>query len=477
MGEAGWGSRVVPYDARRVVRAAPGCTEATRRGDAVPAAEPGEAFATLPHPATWRCATPGATWAGALAELARRDDAALSVGVHMPFCAQRCTYCAQDVVAATDGAAIDEYLDALDGEMAMLAAALGGRREIARLHVGGGTPNLLDDAQFGRLDRMLRRHFRCPGDTESSIDCDPRRSSRTQLERLRSIGFRHVRFGMADLDPAVQRAIGRPQSRELVADAVATAQACGFDSVQLDLVCGLPGQDAGRLAATVEALLEIGPDRIRCLRYLHDPRVHAPQRLLALDAASPVGDAYAFAAHALRAGGYQAIGDGWFVLDTDEWLRAREAGTLSRSALGYSAAAAPDLLHFGPGRTSDVAGVLARNDGSRMAWARRVLQGQMPIVAAHRRTAFETRQRAALDHLFARHEFPARLAAGGLESAWAAIARHAVDGWVRRAPDRLLLTADGACHLDRLAAPLANALAPATLPRDAHDWGAACPAG
>ena len=479
MGEAGWGSWAPGQGPGRAPRSTVNRHGASTAGTGVPPpAEPGEAFGTVPHPATWHAALPGAAWLQALDDVARRADDPLAIGVHVPFCAQRCAYCAHDVAATGDGSPLDAYLDALEQEFALVAGILGARREVGRLHVGGGTPNLLDEAQFERLRGMLERHFRCPGDTEASIDCDPRRSSRSQFEQLRALGFRHVRFGMADLDPAVQRASGRLQSARLVADAVANAQDCGFETVQVDLVCGLPGQDPERLAASIEALLAIGPDRIRCLRYLHDPLVHPAQRSLAHDAAhdaAAVPALYAFAAHALQAAGYHAIGDGWYVLDTDEWLRAREAGSLLRSALGYTATPAADLLCFGPGRSSDAGGTLARNETSRAAWAQRLRDGRLPTVAAHRRTPFEARQRAALDHLFAYHEFPARLAAGGLEAAWAAIARHAGDGWVRRAPDRLLLTEDGRCHLDQLAAPIATALPPAMLPLDARDRGAPCP--
>lgn len=429
---------------------------AASRATAVPAmpAEPGEALAVVPEPAAWRAAFALPTWLGALDRLASHADAGLAIGLHLPLCAQRCAYCAHDVVATGDGDAIDRYLDALEIELGIAASVLDGRRELLRLHVGGGTPNLLDDAQLRRLGDLVRGHFRWPADAESSIDCDPRRSSRAQLELLQALGFRHLRFGMSDLEPSVQAASGRLQSRALVADAVACAQDAGFESVQLDLVCGLPGQDTARLATTLEAMLAIGPDRIRCLRYLHDPARHPGQRAVPCEATLPdhgIDAAFHFATQALQAAGYHALGDGWFVLDSDPWLLGRESGSLLRWAHGYSTTPAADTLGFGPGRLSEAEGVLARSEPLRGEWERRLRDGRLPIVAAHRRSALEARQHAAVDHLFTYHELPRAMLRGGLEPAWDAICAFAAEGWVLRAADRLLVTPEGRSRLGRLA--------------------------
>lgn len=419
--------------------------------------EPGEAWPVLPQPSDWRAPFPLPTWMAALDQVASRPAQGLAIGIHLPLCAQRCAYCAHDVVATGDGSAVDRYLDALEIELELAASILGTRRELLRMHVGGGTPNLLDDAQLGRLVERVERHFRWPADAESSIDCDPRRSSRAQLALLRALGFRHLRFGMADLDPGVQAGSGRLQSRALVADAVLAAQQAGFDSVALDLVCGLPGQDTARLAATLDALLRIGPDRVRCLRYVHDPARYPGQRAVPCDAvslAAEVDAAFAFAARALQAAGYLPVGDGWFVLDGDPWLEARATGTLRRWLHGYASGPAADTLGFGPGRISAAGAVLARNEPLRGEWERRLRDGRMPVVAAHHRGALEARLHAAVDHLFAYHELPRALLGDGLEAIWDAIGAHAADGWVARAPDRLRVTAEGCGHLPELARPL-----------------------
>lgn len=463
MHESNWGRGTA--DAARIARgqAADGALRSLRPPAAPAAMLPGEAFPVVPDACAWRPGFAAATWIDGLAALACLPDDPVSVAIHVPLCAQRCAYCAEQVSGVTTDEVIDRYLDTLAQELDLVGGALGERRQVARLHVGGGTPNILREHQLERVRRMLDERFDLLPDAETSIGCDPRLTSRGQLEQLRALGFRHIRFGMADLDPAVQRAAGRIQSADLVADAVGLAQAAGFDTVQLDLVCGLPGQDTTCLANTLEQLVAIGPDRIQCLRYVHEPQANPDQRTLARDSLLGPGaihSLFGFACHALRAAGYQLIGDGWFVLDTDEWLLARESGALRRSPMGYQAVDARHLLAFGPGRISDVAGTLARSEPLRADWERRVRAGRMPVADAHRRTDFETRQRAAVDHLFAYHELPARMLAGELEPAWSRIAGCVDQGWLVRAPDRLLLTENGACRLDRIAAPIVEAMPP-----------------
>jgi oxygen-independent coproporphyrinogen-3 oxidase len=475
MRESNWGQGSADGARGARLQAADAALRSPRPPTAPAALLPGESFQSVPDACAWRPGFALATWIDALAALACLPDDPVSVAIHVPLCAQRCAYCAEQVTGATNDEVVDRYLDTLAQELELVGGALGERRQAARLHVGGGTPNILRENQLERVRRMLDERFELLADAETSIGCDPRLTSRSQIEQLRALGFRHIRFGMADLDHAVQLAAGRLQSADLVADAVGLAQAAGFETVQLDLVCGLPGQDASSLAKTLERLVAIGPDRVQCLRYVHEPQAHPDQRTLARDGLPGPGVAqslFGFACHALRAAGYQAIGDGWFVLDTDEWLLARESGALRRSPLGYQAVDARHLLAFGPGRVSDVAGTLARNEPLRTDWERRVRAGRMPVADAHRRTDFEARQRAAVDHLFAYHQLPARMLAGELEPAWSRIVDFVDHGWLVRAPDRVLVTENGACRLDRIAAPIVEAM-PA--PASTQDAGSGTP--
>jgi oxygen-independent coproporphyrinogen-3 oxidase len=275
-----------------------------------------------------------------------------------------------------------------------------------------------------------------------------------QLDLLRNLGFSRISFGMADPDPAVQGAAGRLQSLALMRDVFAMSRAVGFDSVELDFVCGLPAQSIDSVARSVDDIIALGPDRITCLRYRHTPsrwwnqcaidREHLP-------GADETDALFARATTALTAAGYQWLGADRFVLDTDPLVLAREQGGLRRNALGFHALPVSHLLAFGHGRISDVAGTLARNDPNLAGWQRAVETGRLPVVAGCRRSGDEMRRHAVIDSLLCSLCVPAALARG-LEAEYAALAATAADGWVEVDDHGIRVTAVGQRRLEGLCA-------------------------
>ena len=140
------------------------------------------------------------------------------------------------------------YLDDLERELDLVAEALGTRRTVTQLHWGGGTPNHLDDAQLARLAAAIAQRFTLAPDAEASVEADPRLATPAQLALLRSLGFRRISFGVQDLDPDVQAAIGRRQPPALIEQVLRASRDAGFDGVNVDLVYGLPRQTAGSFA-------------------------------------------------------------------------------------------------------------------------------------------------------------------------------------------------------------------------------------
>src|SRR5262249_6256658 len=148
--------------------------------------------------------------------------------VHLPFCPRRCLYCGCNVVITRRRGALEAYLDRLEQEVDLVTQIVGGRRRVAQLHLGGGTPNYLDDVELQRLWRILDRGFDLTAARDTSIEADPRLGAAEQLARLSALGFRRVSFGVQDLEPRVQQAIGRVQPLELVRHAIESARAGGF---------------------------------------------------------------------------------------------------------------------------------------------------------------------------------------------------------------------------------------------------------
>ncbi|HUP06363.1 MAG TPA: radical SAM protein, partial [Caldimonas sp.] len=169
-----------------------------------------------------------------LAVRARREGptsaAPISVYVHVPFCASLCYYCACNKVVTRHHEQATPYLDALEREIALQAAALGARPAVSQLHLGGGTPTFLSDDELERLMRMLRDAFDIGAGAEVSIEVDPRTVDGARLARLRALGFNRLSFGVQDFDPEVQRAVHRIQPEEQVRALLEAARALGFES-------------------------------------------------------------------------------------------------------------------------------------------------------------------------------------------------------------------------------------------------------
>ncbi len=131
-----------------------------------------------------------------------------AVYVHLPFCASRCLSCHSNTTVTHDTRAVDNYLQHLDREMDLATRQAGRSRPLAQLHLGGGTPNYLTEPQLMRLMDIVERYFTVNDQTTMSLDASPRRSSYAQLELLRGLGFRDIKFDVRDLDANVQKRPG-----------------------------------------------------------------------------------------------------------------------------------------------------------------------------------------------------------------------------------------------------------------------------
>jgi oxygen-independent coproporphyrinogen-3 oxidase len=391
-------------------------------------------------------------YTAALGAVAARPDDAMAIDVQLPFCPMRCSYCSSNVTVTHDAREIDAYVAALEVEIGRVADHLDGRREVVQLHFGGGTPNYLEVDQLERIMSALRSRFRLLPETEATIDCDPRRSCATQLEALRAMGFNHVRFGMADLQPDVQRAAGRMQSAALVRDACGTAADAGFETVGLDLLYGLPSQDERGLRDTLAQVIDMGIDRVRCHPYLHGPGEHRHQ--CAIDAGHLPDDAdrtamFRSAAQTLTDAGYAWIGLDHFVLDTDELALAQGSGELHCNVIGYSARPHAHVLGFGADAYGDVHGTSVRNEPRRETWQERVHAGALPVAQARRRSAKEMQCCEAIERLLCDRALRG-LRRADLDAARERLAPFAEAGLVALCADGVEVTPQGRYALEQL---------------------------
>jgi len=366
-------------------------------------------YPTVPH---WSNSFTADDYLAALADIAVTHDS-LSVYVHLPFCAERCAYCGCNATSTRRPDVVDHYLDRIERELSMVIAALGSNRRVVQLHWGGGTPNFLNEAQSRRLMGMLRTAFTLDPAAEVALEVDPRIGSREQIFLFRELGFNRISFGVQDIAPAVQVAIGRIQPLHQTETVVKAARDAGFCSINIDLVYGLPYQTPTSFAATLQAMIDLRPDRIACFSYAHLPQARPNQKRV--DARQlPTGyekfQLFRQAIDTLTTVGYEWIGMDHFALASDELAVAARERRLQRNFMGYTVLPAPHQIGFGMSAIGDLAGRYVQNDAGLGRYQRAIDEGQLPIIRGMRLSDDDLMRRQAIMHLMCNLEVPFDLA-------------------------------------------------------------------
>ena len=309
----------------------------------------------------------------------------LSLYFHLPFCETLCWFCGCTTVIGRDRERADTYLDYLDKELALTATELHPDSRVVQVHFGGGTPNFLSPTQIARLAAMLRQHFPFEADVEIGVELDPRRLTLDQVQAFRELGASRASFGIQDFDPAVQQAIHRIQPREVSDRATEWIRTAGYQSLNLDLIYGLPRQTPASFARTLELALELEPDRLAVFSYAHMPRLKPAQKLLPMAEAPSPEDKLTMLKQAiemLTERGYVYIGMDHFAREDDELAVAQRAGTLQRNFQGYSTRAGVDIYAFGMSSISQTTTHYRQNEKTLDAYYARLDAGQLPVARA-----------------------------------------------------------------------------------------------
>ena len=307
----------------------------------------------------------------------------LSLYVHIPFCESLCYYCACNKIITKHKDRAASYLRYLSREVELQVAHLGEGHAISQLHLGGGTPTFLSDDELRELVAMLRRHFQFVPGGEYSVEVDPRTVDENRLSVLAELGFNRLSFGVQDFDPAVQKAIHRVQPAEKVFAMVHAARALGFESVNVDLIYGLPLQTPESFARTLAQVNELRPDRIALYAYAHLPERFKPQRRIHAAELPPAGAKVAMLAQSLDAfseAGYVYIGMDHFALPQDALAVAKRQGRLHRNFQGYSTQPDCDLIALGVSAIGRMGATYSQNAKTIEEYCDALDQGHLPIV-------------------------------------------------------------------------------------------------
>ncbi|HSC28673.1 MAG TPA: oxygen-independent coproporphyrinogen III oxidase [Vicinamibacterales bacterium] len=343
---------------------------------------PGPRYTSYPTAVEFNESFDDRAYAVRLEAASTQETDPLSLYIHLPFCESRCAYCGCMVIITQKRDVAARYLDYLEREIAMLAAALGRRRRVVQHHWGGGTPTYLSPAQIARLHATVSSHFEIDPDAEVAIEIDPRVTTRQQLDVLRALGFNRLSMGVQDFTPGVQEAIGRRQSEAMTRSLYEYARSIGFDSINIDLVYGLPRQSLDAFRRTLDSVVDMRPDRIAVYSYAHVPWLRPHQKRIDARELPDAGlkfELFGAAVETFLGRGYDPIGMDHFARPGDELALASASRRLHRNFMGYTTRPAPDMLGTGVSAIGDVRGAFAQNVKKLPAYYEAIEAGRFPI--------------------------------------------------------------------------------------------------
>jgi oxygen-independent coproporphyrinogen-3 oxidase len=316
----------------------------------------------------------------------RRSVAAvspLSIYVHIPFCESLCFFCACNKIVTKHHERSAEYLRYLNREIDLHIEHLGTGQTISQLHLGGGSPTFFSDEELSDLMSMLKRNFIFAPGGEYSIEVDPRTVNEQRLKHLAELGFNRLSFGVQDFDPEVQKAVHRIQPAEQVFSLVDAARRLKFESVNIDLIYGLPMQTPESFNRTLAQVVELRPNRIALYGYAHLPERFKPQRRISEYELPAAQDKITMLASALSAfikAGYVYVGMDHFALPDDDLAIAKRQGRLHRNFQGYSTQPDCDLISLGVSAIGRVGATYSQNAKTIEEYFDHLNHGRFPVV-------------------------------------------------------------------------------------------------
>jgi oxygen-independent coproporphyrinogen-3 oxidase len=361
---------------------------------------PGPRYTSYPTAPVWND-TFGVNELEEVHQQAERAQSPVSLYMHLPFCESLCLFCACNVIIQKDKSGAPPYLAVLKREMERVSRGVSKQRRVVQFHWGGGTPTYLTPVQIEELFAATREHFSFSSDAEIGIEVDPRVTSREQLETLRRLGFNRLSMGIQDFHPEVQKAIHRIQPFALTRDLLISARELGFDSINVDLIYGLPYQTAQRFATTVDQILDLAPDRVALFSYAHVPWLKKQQGSFAAHLPEGMQKFEIFRIGLLKFldAGYLYIGMDHFAKPGDELAIAQQNRTLHRNFQGYTTKAGADLYGLGITAISGIQNAYAQNHRDLASWEKAVSERGLATMRGYRLSEEDRLRRAVISRL------------------------------------------------------------------------------
>ncbi len=386
----------------------------------------------------------------------------LSLYFHFPFCDTLCYFCGCTMLVTRDRNRIEEYNTSLKKEIGLIAPMLAPERNVVQVHWGGGTPTHLSPVQIREMTEHIRSSFRIHRDAEMSVEIDPRELTRDHLVALREGGFNRMSMGVQDFDPRVQEAVNRVQPEAMSRQVYDWAAEVGFQSINLDLIYGLPFQTLATFERTVRKVIEFSPDRIAVFNYAHVPWLKPHQKLIhEEDLPRPAEklDILKMTIETLCDNGYVYIGMDHFAKPNDELAVAQREKTLYRNFQGYSTKSGADLYGFGMSSISHFQGVYAQNTKNIPEYSALIDKGGLATHVGYRMTEDDRVRKFVIMRLMCDLELEKRTVEtlfnidfdDYFEASMAALEPFEADGLVSVTPDRITVIGAGRLLLRNIA--------------------------
>jgi len=341
---------------------------------------PGPRYTSYPPATHFHSRVGPAEYSARLGALRAGDP--LSLYIHVPFCEERCTYCGCYSIRTPHRSIARKYLDHSIEELALVRRRLASPARLSSIHLGGGTPTYLRPEELTELLLRVREDFELEEDVEISVEVDPRVTTERHLEVLREARTNRISLGIQDTSAEVQAAIGRFQSRETSVGFFGLCRKAGFQSINVDLVYGLPLQTPERFRGTLKDVISLHPERLAIFGYAHVPWIRPQQKRIdpkALPGAEARLELCLMAHDELTAAGYHHIGMDHFALPEDELTHAQREGRLGRNFMGYTPRRDSKIIGIGVSSIGDLGDGYFQNAKKLSAYFDALGRGEFPL--------------------------------------------------------------------------------------------------
>lgn len=328
---------------------------------------------------------------------ADKMDKKRGIYIHMPFCVQKCRYCAFLSFNA-EGSPRKEYTDALLKEIKLRAAREkenGTDKDVDTIYIGGGTPSVMDISSMSEMVKALRRSFDVKPDAEFTLEANPAtlgikdRVILAKLQAYKFMGVNRLSMGVQSMDNDRLHYLGRIHTAENVARDMEIIRSKGFGNVNLDLIFSVPGESGEDALSDLEKILEFRPEHISCYS-------------LQIEEGTPFGDmaeagelievpdeedreTYHRICRRLREAGYEHYEISNFARKGDD----PDASSPYRSRHNSLYWNMDEYIGLGLGASGYVNGVRYKNTSDLDEYLRALDEGRLPLAEEHINTAFD----------------------------------------------------------------------------------------